>query len=379
MHPPEATDPTATLSSSKYPFTRLLAALPPTVPFVPPEALERRSGRPLAVRVGANESAFGISTCARAAMAEEVDRIGWDNDPEAYDLRQAIAAFHGVQPAEVSVGAGIDELLGLIVRLCIEPGDPVVSCKGSYPTFHYHVAGFGAALHQVPYVDDREDVDGLLRLAHEVDAHLVYVANPDNPMGTWNRGADVERLCRELPEACLLVLDEAYVEFAPPEARLAGEGVMAGAIRMRTFSKAHGMAGARVGYAIADTEMVEALDKVRNHFAVNRVAQAGALASLGDRAFVGQVVDQVAEGREEYTALGRELGLLILPSATNFVAIDLGSGARARAAMASLLERDVFVRMPGVAPLDRCIRVTVGTPAERIRFAEVFREVLESL
>ena len=105
----------------------------------------------------------------------------------------------------------------------------------------------------------------------------------------------------------------------------------------------------------------------------------GHRAARGERAFVGQGVDQVAEGREEYTALGRELGLLILPSATNFVAIDLGSGARARAAMASLLERDVFVRMPGVAPLDRCIRVTVGTPAERIRFAEVFREVLESL
>ena len=365
--------------TSKYPFTRLISELPPSVPFVPPEALERRNGRPLKVRVGANESAFGISPKARQAMEEAVSRIGWYNDPEAHDLRGAIAAAHQVDSGEVSVGAGIDELLGLIVRLTIEPGDPVVSCKGSYPTFHYHVAGFGGALHQVPYLNDREDVDGLLRLAHEVDAHLVYVANPDNPMGTWNSAEQVERLIRELPRRTLLVLDEAYVEFAPAVARLAADGVEPGTVRLRTFSKAHGMAGARVGYAIADAELVGALDKVRNQFAVNRVAQAGALASLRDPDFVADVVAEVAAGRIEYEELGNELGLPTLPSGTNFVAIDLGSGERARAAMAALLERDVFVRMPGVAPQDRCIRVTVGTARERAQFASAFRDVLTTL
>ena len=364
---------------SRFPFTRVVAELPPSVPFVPPEALERLNGRPLQVRVGANESAFGISPKARAAMEQAVSAIAWYNDPEAYDLRAAIAGLHGVDASEVSVGAGIDELLGLVVRLCIEPGDPVVSCTGSYPTFHYHVSGFGGSLHQVPYVDDREDVDGLLGLACQVDAHLVYLANPDNPMGTWNSGEGVQRLIGGLPEGCLLILDEAYVDFAPAEARLATEGVEAGAIRMRTFSKAHGMAGARVGYAVADAELVQALDKVRNHFAVNRIAQAGALASLQDCAFVADVVAKVDAGRAEYEELGRELGLPTLPSGTNFVAFDLETGDRARAAMAALLERDVFVRMPGVPPQDRCIRVTVGTPAERVRFASVFRDVLATL
>ena len=364
---------------SRFPFTRLVTQLPPSVPFVPPEALERANGRPLQVRVGANESAFGISPRARAAMEDAVSTIGWYNDPEAHDLRAAIAARHQVEASEVSVGAGIDELLGLVVRLCIEPGDPVVSCRGSYPTFHYHVSGFGGALHQVPYLDDREDVDGLLRLAHEVDAHLVYLANPDNPMGTWNSAERVRHLIRELPDRCLLILDEAYVDFAPAEARLPAEGVEPGTIRTRTFSKAHGMAGARVGYAITDAELVQALDKVRNHFAVNRIAQAGALASLLDSAFVAQVVAQVDAGRAEYEELGRELGLATLPSGTNFVAIDVGSGDRARAAMAALLQRDVFVRMPGVPPQDRCIRVTVGTPGERARFATIFRDVLAEL
>ena len=150
-------------------------------------------------------------------------------------------------------------------------------------------------------------------------------------------------------------------------------------VRLRTFSKAHGMAGARIGYVLAHREVVGALDKVRNHFGVNRVAQAGALASLADGDFVRAVVRQVAQGQEEYAALAVELGLGVVPSATNFVALDIGSGDRARSLMQALLARDVFVRMPGVAPLDRCIRLTVGPAAERAAFAEVLRNVLPQI
>jgi histidinol-phosphate aminotransferase len=135
------------------------------------------------------------------------------------------------------------------------------------------------------------------------------------------------------------------------------------------------MAGARIGYALATPATIQAFDKIRLHFGVNLVAQAGALASLADGAFLRDVVAQVARGREEYAALGRELGLAPLPSATNFVALDAGSPERARALVAALVARDVFVRMPGAPPLDRCVRVTVGTAAERTAFAEVLRAV----
>ena len=149
---------------------------------------------------------------------------------------------------------------------------------------------------------------------------------------------------------------------------------------MRTFSKAHGMAGARIGYAIAPARTIAGLGRIRNHFGVNRIAQAGALASLGDPAFIASVVEEVARGRDEYHALARRLGLASVPSATNFVAIDAGGdGARARALLARLQDAGVFVRMPGVAPLDRCIRVTVGTAEERARFARIFEAVLDDV
>lgn len=180
----------------------------------------------------------------------------------------------------------------------------------------------------------------------------------------------------ELLEWTLLVLDEAYIDFAPASAAFPIEAGDPRVIRMRTFSKAHGMAGARVGYAVAPARAIGGLGRIRNHFGVNRIAQAGALASLGDTAFIASVVGEVARGRNDYYALAQRLGLSTVQSATNFVAIDMGAdGDRARAVLARLQDEGVFVRMPGVAPLDRCIRVTVGTEEERALFAEIFEAV----
>ena len=182
-----------------------------------------------------------------------------------------------------------------------------------------------------------------------------------------------------LPPGCVLLLDEAYSDFAPASAHLPLDMERAQVVRLRTFSKAHGMAGARIGYALAHRRVVAALDKVRNHFGVNRIAQAGALASLADDEFVRHVVRQVEEGRREYVQLATALGLKTVPSATNFVALDVGSSQRAHGLMQVLLQHGVFVRMPGVAPLNRCIRLTVGPAAERQAFARVLRAVLPQL
>jgi histidinol-phosphate aminotransferase len=347
---------------------------------VAPEALERRVGRELRVRIGANESAFGPSPKAIAAIARASRQINWYNDPEGFDLRSALARKHGVVLGNIVLGAGIDDLLGLIVRAVIDPGDRVVMSRGAYPTFAFHVNGFGGVLETPPYRDDRNDPEALAASARRVGARLLYLSNPDNPTGSWLSGAEQERLAEALSPGCLLVLDEAYAEFAPADAiaQIAAEDPRV--IRLRTFSKAHGMAGARIGYAIAPEETVRSFDKIRNHFGVNRLAQEGALASLGDPAFTADVVRQVAEGRQDYARLAAELGFHALPSATNFVAVDVGSAERARAILARLLEEEgVFIRMPGVTPLDRCIRVTVGTPAERAAFAEALQGVVRTL
>src|SRR5579863_3155341 len=361
-------------------YARLLAALPAVVPFVPPEALERRLGRQLKVRIGANESAFGPSPRAVAAMRAAAAGVNWYCDPEGYVLRGKIAERHNVARENVVLGAGIDDLLGLIVRSFIDPGDRVAMSHGGYPTFAFHVNGFGGRIVTAPYRDDHNDLEALGTLARRRRARLVYLSNPDNPTGS-HVSADAQlRLIERLPPGCLLVLDEAYADFAPSETLPALDPEDPRVIRLRTFSKAHGMAGARIGYAVAPQETIQAFDKIRHHFGVNRVAQEGALASLGDADFIRGVAQAVEAGKRDYERLAGELGLKTLPSATNFVAIDLGTTERAVTTMRRLLEEEsVFVRMPGVVPLNRCIRVTVGTPEERQDFADAFRRVVRTL
>jgi histidinol-phosphate aminotransferase len=332
------------------------------VPFVGPETLERRAGRPFRARLGANESVFGPSPSAIEAM-ERAARDAWMyGDPECLALREALAAHHGVAVANVVVGEGIDGLLGWLVRLLAGPGDAVVTSLGAYPTFAYHVTGYGADLHAVPYRGDREDPDALLARAAEVGAKLVYLANPDNPMGSWHPGERIEAMLDGLPGDAILVLDEAYADLAPGEALPRIDPDDPRVIRMRTFSKAHGLAGLRVGYALAAPDLISAFDRVRNHFGVGRLAQAGALAALRDTEWVEHIRAQVTQARARIGALAGRQGMTALPSATNFVAVDCGrDGAFSRAILDGLGRRGVFARMPGVAPLDRCIRISAGT------------------
>ncbi|MDF0599936.1 pyridoxal phosphate-dependent aminotransferase [Psychromarinibacter sp. C21-152] len=346
-------------------FTDLAASLPASVPFVGPEAQERARGRPFRARVGANESVFGPSPRAAAAMAAAAADAWMYGDPENHDLRHALAEAEGVAPENVVVGEGIDGLLGYTVRLTVAPGDAVVTSDGAYPTFNYHVAGYGGVLHKVPYRDDREDIDALLAKAAEVDAKLLYLSNPDNPMGTWHDPAAIEAMLARLPQGTLLVLDEAYAQFLPEGAqpRIAVDDPRA--IRFRTFSKAYGMAGARVGYGLGAAPLITAFNKVRNHFGMSRISQAGALAALEDGAFLAETIARVAAARERIAGIAGDNGLSALPSATNFVAVDCGAdGDFARAVLAGLLAQGVFVRMPFVAPQDRCIRISAGTQAD---------------
>ncbi len=161
-------------------LTPLVAGLPASVPFVGPEAQERARGAAFTARLGANESLFGPSPRAVAAMAEAAAGAWMYGDPEAHDLRAAVAGHHGVSPANVMIGEGIDALLGSLVRMLVAEGEPVVTSKGAYPTFNYHVAGFGGVLHAVPYREDAADPKALLGAVRETGARLVYLANPSS-------------------------------------------------------------------------------------------------------------------------------------------------------------------------------------------------------
>ena len=352
-------------------LTRLAAALPSTVPFVPPEEMERRRGAPYDARLGANELSFGPSPKACAVMEASIRDLWKYGTPDSQPLKTTLARHLGIPEAALTIGEGIDGLLGVLVRLYVEPGDAVVTSAGSYPTFNYHVAGFGGRLHTVPYKGDHEDPEALIAKAQEVGAKLVYLSNPNNPMGSVHSAETVQAMIDAVPEGCLMILDEAYTEFAPETTRPAIDVSNRRVIRFRTFSKAYGMAGARIGYGIAHEEIATAFDKVRNHFGVNRVAQLGAEAALRDAAYLEETLEKIVLGRMRIEAIARANGMTPLPSATNFVTIDCGrDGDYAHALLKALDTRGVFVRMPGVAPLDRCLRISVGRPEELDVLAE---------
>ena len=361
---------------TQFRLTPLAASLPSTVPFVGPEAQERARGATFDARLGANESVFGPSPRVAEAMAQtDIWKYG---DPENHDLRQALAAHHGIDPAHIMVGEGIDGLLGYLVRLFVGPGDHVVTSLGAYPTFNYHVAGFGGTLHTVPYTDDHENPQALFAKAAETGAKLVYLANPDNPMGTWHDGPTLASALEALPDNTVLVLDEAYIDCAPEGTAPDIDPNDPRVIRMRTFSKAYGLAGARVGYAIGAPALIDAFNKVRNHFGMNRAAQAGALAALRDQDHLAHVVKKIAEARDRVTAIAAENGLTALPSATNFVAIDCGrDGSFAKAVLDGLIARGIFVRMPFATPQNRCIRISCGSRENLDAVAEALPAALK--
>lgn len=355
--------------------TAAIEAIPPMTPFIGPEQLMREGGHGAILRLGANESAFGPSPKAVAAMTAELPHLSWYGDPESYDLREALAARHRCTVNEISVGSGIDDVMGLVVRSFIAPGGIALTTRGTYPTLAYHVTGFGGAMHTVAYRNDGSvDVDALIETAQREKPAIVYIANPDNPSGTLAQRSEIERLLEGTPPQTVVLLDEAYVEFAPPGTELPPI-VDPRLIRLRTFSKAFGMAGARIGYAVTTERIAGTFNKIRLHYGVNRNAQIGALAALEDDAFVQSVVREVDLGRREYYALARSMNRKWIESHTNFVCVDFGSAEAANGIIRALLDRGVFIRKPFAPPLDGYIRVTVGTAPERAAFAEHLRAV----
>ncbi|MBC6438779.1 MAG: pyridoxal phosphate-dependent aminotransferase [Rhodobacteraceae bacterium] len=359
-------------------YTGIVRNLPATVPFVGPETHERARGAAFKARLGANESVFGPSPRVQQAIAETAGQVWMYGDPEAHDLRRALADHHGVAPENIIAGEGIDGLLGYLAHLLIGPGDPVVTSSGAYPTFNYHIAGAGGVLHRVPYDGDHESPTALLGRARETGAKLIYLANPDNPMGSWHTAGTVQAMIDQLPQGSLLALDEAYGDTAPqgtlPPLDMEDRRV----IRFRTFSKAYGLAGIRAGYALAHADLIQAFNKIRNHFGFGRVAQVAALTALKDQAWLAATVSRIRQAREAIADIARQNGLTPLPSATNFLAIDCGrDGTFAGAVLEGLATRGVFVRMPFAPPQDRCIRISCGTDRDLSALENALPRVLK--
>ncbi len=366
------------LNVMTYPrYTPLVSDLPSTVPFVGPESQERDRKLLFDARLGANENMFGPSPKALSALKKYSNEQWMYGDPTSFELRCALAEKHRISTDNIVVGEGIDGLLGYVVRLLISEGDHVVTSDGAYPTFNYHVSGFGGKLHKVPYLADCEDIVALIKKARSVDAKLIYFANPDNPMGTHVPGYNIVEALKDLPEGCLFILDEAYSEFAPASSLPSLEIKDMRVVRLRTFSKAYGMAGARVGYAMAEENLINSFEKIRNHFGMNRLAQKAALEALSDDQWLLEMVQKVESGRQRIYKIAASNNLKSITSSTNFVAIDCcKDGKFAKKVLTELISLGIFVRMPFVSPQDRCIRVSVGKKRDLDRFEEALPKAL---
>ena len=354
-------------------YTKILNSLPSSIPFVGPEAQERILDKFFDSRIGANESVFGPSSEALKVMKNELNSLWMYGDPENYDLKIEIAKKHNVKPENIIIGEGIDGLLGYLVRMFVEPGDKVVTTDGSYPTFNYHVNGYGGILKKIPFKNDFENLDSLLKICKIEFPKIVYVSNPNNPMGTFNKKAEMKKFITEVPRETLICLDEAYADFVSVDELIDIDINQENLIRMRTFSKAYGLAGARIGYGIGHKKLINNFDKIRNHFGMNRVSQFAAIASLRDNKHLESVILKVKKSLKKLEQIAISNNCKFIKSYTNFLAIDCGyDGIFAKNVLDFLISNGIFVRMPFTSPENRCIRVSAGTDKDLKLFKEKF-------
>lgn len=335
----------------------------PSNPFPGIKVLERRIGRKIPHRLGSNE---GLDMPHRAlrerfgdAMAEHVYCYG---DSEALGLRQRLAALYGLPLEATLVDAGADSLIALALRTVATPGCTVVSAGGTYPTFGYFALAQGCHLVEQPYREAPgllcPDFEALLASAHEHRARLVYIANPDNPSGHLHGDDEIRQLRAALPPDCWLLLDEAYHDFRDDADSPFGREVLPGVIRLRTLSKAHGLAGLRIGYAIAEPETLAMMMKVRIHYAVSTLSQAIAETVLDQHDEVTTHVADVKRRREALAQHFRQLGAEVLPSATNFIALRLPSAELAGRLNQELLAAGILIARPAHPDLGHILRIT---------------------
>ncbi|MDI5936432.1 pyridoxal phosphate-dependent aminotransferase [Halomonas kalidii] len=335
----------------------------PTNPFPGIRVLERRLGREISHRLGSNE---GLDMPHRAlrehfsdAMVEHVYCYG---DSEALGVRQRLSEQQDIPLDALLVDAGADSLIALALRAVAEPGLSVVGTAGTYPTFGYFARGRGCDLVEVPYEEAPNrlapDLEALARAAHEHDARLVYLANPDNPSGHLHHDDAVRRLREALPDDCWLLLDEAYHDFRDDAESPFSREVLPGVIRLRTLSKAHGLAGLRIGYAIAEPGTLAMMMKVRIHYAVSTLTLAAAEVVLDHPDETREHIAAVLKRRERLAEHFWGLGAEVLPSATNFIGIRLSSAELAERVNRELLEAGRLIARPSHPGLGHLLRIT---------------------
>jgi histidinol-phosphate aminotransferase len=316
------------------------------------------------IKLASNENPFGPSPRALAAAQQALAHGELYPDGGCFELRQKLAQVRGLPAEQFIVGNGSNEIIELLGHAFLEPGDEVVMATPAFVVYKLVTLLFGATPVETPLRDWRHDL-GRMREAITPRTKLVFVCSPNNPTGTANPGAELLAFAREAPEHVIVVFDEAYVEFLdtqPDLLQLIAEGRKI--ICLRTFSKIYGLAALRIGYGCASAELCGLLNRVRQPFNVNAIAQAAALAALDDVEFAQKTARENRAGLAQLERGCRELGLDVVPSVANFMLIKVGDGLRA---FDALQRRGIIVRPVKSYGLPEWVRVTVGAPAQNTR------------
>jgi histidinol-phosphate aminotransferase len=357
-----------------------LHGLQPYRPGASVAELKRRHGLRDVAKLNWNENLFGPLPGVLEAAAAELPNL-WMYPEQAYaDFRSAVAAWLGVAPELVVPSHGIQSLVGTVAAALLEPGDAVVVPAITYGLYAQVSAAHGARLAPVPLRDLRIDLEAMARAARSLQARLVWLCDPNNPTGSLLAAEEWRRFLEQLPERCVVAVDEAYMDFVEPELRPArAEEVAAGRplICLRSFSKLFGLAGLRLGYALAHPRLAHYLDIVQEPFNVNRVALVAGQACLRDATAVEARRRAVAEARRLLCELLVEAGCQPVPSQANFVLAQVGVDDRALAE--GLAERGFLIRPGHELGLPGYARITVGPPPLMERLAEELKRLLPRL
>lgn len=326
------------------------------------------------VKLASNENPLGMPASARAAMAAAMDELERYPDSNGFELKAAIAARYGIEPSRITLGNGSNDLLELAVRAFVATGDGVVFSEHAFAVYMLASQAVGARRIEVPARDFGHDLPAMAA-AIDAGTRLVFVANPNNPTGTFVPGDQVHAFLEQVPPDVVVVLDQAYDEYLRPAQRYDARAWLEqfpNLIMCRTFSKAYGLAGLRLGFALASAELTDFMNRVRQPFNTNSLAQAAAIAALGDTAFLERSYALNLAERDRLEKAFTERGLRVVPSSANFVMVEVGDGA---AVSRALLYEGVIVRPIGNYGLPGWIRVSVGLPEENSRFLEALDKV----
>lgn len=360
-------------------------AIAPYQPGKPIAELERELGITGIVKLASNENPLGASPLAVAAMHAAIGDIGRYPDGSGFDLKKALSERYGIERAGIVLGNGSNDLLELAARAFLAPGDRAVYSRHAFAVYALAVQAAGALGISVPATAGYgHDLAAMRQAAMQHEVKMVFIANPNNPTGTFLDSGKLHDFLRTVPSRILVVLDEAYNEYLPGNVRydsVAWLRDFPNLIVSRTFSKAYGLAGLRVGYALASEQVADMLNRVRQPFNVNSIAQAAAVAALQDEDFVRRTCELNYEGMEQIAQGLSRLGLEYIPSYGNFVSCripnaDLNEGSDAARMYRRLLELGVIVRPIANYEMPDYLRVSIGLQSENEKFLSALEQAL---